>query len=231
MRSGRTMHNNPEPFELTPSVCIQQQLPKQLTVEEYVNKRLRWETLGRKKAFASIARNPTKLLFSEALLLLRAPLTMPFLDEFIREDKAQVALTEETENDVEDSIVTTNLAWQLAGIEWFVDANALPWSKEGLLDMQVQVFWESLIELGLKNNEGEKWDVLKWCFRPALRRYHVFSKRLGKSSCYMEHERDQTFSFYNCAMAARMDADVIRDGIRRNISADILDAINHVVVD
>ncbi|TRZ99109.1 MAG: hypothetical protein D4R84_02630 [Rhodocyclaceae bacterium] len=220
-----------EPFVLTPSpVVIDPEPPKALTVQEFNGLRLKREKHGRKKQYDWLSVAPTLLLFKEALLILKAPLKVTFLGEYCRRDKATVALVEETGEEV-DPQVAPDLAWELAGSEWLVDNNALPWSKEGIFDMQCQVFWESLWELGLHNNAPEKWDVLKWVFRPALRKYYVYSQRLGHSACVQEHERDQTFSFHNCAMAARMDPDDVRDGVRRNIPVEVYQAVIRVVSD
>jgi hypothetical protein len=83
-------------------------------------------------------------------------------------------------------------------------------------------------ELALNNNEQEKWSVLRWIFRPAIWKHYVYDKRIGRSHCFEVHERDETFSFHNCCIAARVDEDTVREGVRRNIPVEVVKAVEKV---
>jgi hypothetical protein len=83
--------------------------------------------------------------------------------------------------------------------------------------------------LALSNNEHEKWSVLKWMYRPAIWRYYVWDRRIQRSHALLVHETDEPFTFHNCCIAARMDEDVIREGVRRHCPADLIEAVARVV--
>ncbi len=109
------------------------------------------------------------------------------------------------------------------GPAWVTDSAGYGWSMAAVHYFQIQLFWDSLEELTLSNNEREKWDVLKWIFKPAIRRFYVFGK-----PPVVWHENDEAFSFHNVCMTVRVDEDVIRDGIRRAANPEIMKAIDRV---
>ena len=171
------------------------------------------------------------VLFDELLDFLKAPLLKNTveLDATFASDVGTVAVIEADEDgcsqDADEAIAIPYEAW---GTAWVKDANGLAWSKEGLLFTQVRLFWRSMEELALNNNEQEKWSVLRWIFRPAIWKHYVYDKRIGKSHCMEVHERDEPFSFHNCCIAARVDGDVVREGVRRNIPVEVIKAVEKV---
>lgn len=183
----------------------------------------------RLKALQRELQNPTLQLFSELLEYLTRPIfTADFLpSEFRNSDRQHVVTTEET-GDEAPELVTDAIPYEAWGPAWVVDGNQLVWSAEGIQTLQNMLFWESMEEMTLHNNEHDKWSVLKWVFMPAIRKYYVFDRRIGASRCLKEHEREQTFSYANCAMAACMDADEVREGFRRNVPAEIIKAVEKV---
>lgn len=77
---------------------------------------------------------------------------------------------------------------------------------------QVRVFWRSMEELVLNNNEQEKLSVRpKWIFRPARYKRYIYDKRIGRSHCLEVHEREEPFTFHNCCIAARVDEEGVRE--------------------
>jgi hypothetical protein len=174
------------------------------------------------------------LLFEEVLEYLRAPLVQVAIPSEFFSDCGKVPVVDEQDDEAETDAMIPYEPW---GTPWFTYhyksrtcSQVIGWSKEALLHLQVRLFWRSLEELGLNGNEQEKWSVLKWIFRPAIRKEHVYIARIGKSRCLQWHERDETFSFHNCCIAARMDEDVIREGVRRNVPAQIIEAVERVVL-
>ena len=171
------------------------------------------------------------VLFDELLDFLKAPLLKNTveLDATFASDVGTVAVIEADEDgcsqDADEAIAIPYEAW---GTAWVKDANGLAWSKEGLLFTQVRLFWRSMEELALNNNEQEKWSVLRWIFRPAIWKHYVYDKRIGRSHCFEVHERDETFSFHNCCIAARVDEDTVREGVRRNIPVEVVKAVEKV---
>lgn len=187
-----------------------------------------------KKLQDRLANSINLVLFDELLDQLKAPLykSKAAIPDEYRSDIASVRLKEENpdvasfvDEDPDEAIAIPYDAW---GTPEVVDDKGLAWSQEGLIYTQVRLFWRSLEELALANNEGEKWSVLRWIFRPAYWSYYVYDKRIGKSHCLRVHERDEPFSFHNCCLASRMDADAVREGVRRNIPEDIIKAVEKV---
>ena len=184
---------------------------------------------------AKLARHLEKsnnlVLFDELLDFLKAPLLKQQIDmdATFASDVGTVGVIEVDEDgstqDSDEAIVIPYEAW---GESWVTDSNGLSWSKEGLLFTQVRLFWRSMEELALNNNEQEKWSVLRWIFRPAIWKHYVYDKRIGRSHCFEVHERDETFSFHNCCIAARVDEDTVREGVRRNIPVEVVKAVEKV---
>jgi len=115
---------------------------------------------------------------------------------------------------------------------WFVsehqaelgaDATNYKWTAEEVHFLRICLFWESWDELSLSNNERDKWDVLKWMFKPALRRFYMYNKPVVQW-----HENDESFSFHNCCRAVGMNEEILRDGLRRNIEPEIIEAVERV---
>ena len=179
------------------------------------------------------------LLFEELYQILQAPIYSPLLD-LLRlplcpnivvpsayvSDVSGVAVVEVDSSEMEGADVA--IPYEAWGQPWFEDRHGLNWSQNGLLLLQVKLFWRSLDELALSNNELEKWSVLKWIFRPMVWKHYVFDRKIGKSQCFPQHERDDPFSFHNCCIAARVLADVVREGVRRNVPAEIIKAVDKV---
>lgn len=176
----------------------------------------------RLKALRNELKNPTLLLFDEVLEFLRKPiLSITDIPQEYRSDRASV---EPAKGEI-DEVIGPDIAYQPWGDVWIEDKNGLSWSADGIHHLQKLLFWESMEEMALINNELEKWSVLKWVFRPAIRKYYVWSKKLGRSRGFQEHERDDTFSFHNCSMAVCMKEDVIRDGFSRNLPVELIQQV------
>jgi hypothetical protein len=104
----------------------------------------------------------------------------------------------------------------------------LKWSREGIIDLQIHLFHRSMEELGNKNNDLDRWSTLRWIFAPAIQ--HIWHKNQeGKIVAEVIHERSSPFSYHNCAIAARVDAEALREGIRRNLAPEVMMAIERVV--
>jgi hypothetical protein len=114
------------------------------------------------------------------------------------------------------------------GRVWFDSENGFPWTSEGIRVLQNKLYWSSVIAVG-KSDEAEKWSALKWIFAPAIRKSFMWDKKRGKSICLETHENDYTFSFHLCAMAARMDEDLTRELIRKNIPDDLYQKVIQTV--
>ncbi|MCK7499509.1 MAG: hypothetical protein MZW92_60775 [Comamonadaceae bacterium] len=54
-------------------------------------------------------------------------------------------------------------------------------------------------------------------------------RRIQRSHALVVHETDEPFTFHNRCIAARMDEDVIREGVRRHCPADLIEAVARVV--
>ena len=200
-------------------------------IDPPVRRRAVSQAAKRAKLARHLEQSNNLVLFDELLDFLKAPLLKNTveLDATFASDVGTVAVIEADEEgcsqDADEAIAIPYEAW---GTAWVKDANGLAWSKEGLLFTQVRLFWRSMEELALNNNEQEKWSVLRWIFRPAIWKHYVYDKRIGKSHCMEVHERDEPFSFHNCCIAARVDGDVVREGVRRNIPVEVIKAVEKV---
>ena len=200
-------------------------------IDPPVRRRAVSQAAKRAKLARHLEQSNNLVLFDELLDFLKAPLLKNTveLDATFASDVGTVAVIEADEDgcsqDADEAIAIPNEAW---GTAWVKDANGLAWSKEGLLFTQVRLFWRSMEELALNNNEQEKWSVLRWIFRPAIWKHYEYDKRIGKSHCMEVHERDEPFSFHNCCIAARVDGDVVREGVRRNIPVEVIKAVEKV---
>ena len=171
-------------------------------------------------------------LFEDLLEFLRAPLfNRSALPADYRSDRALVEFVPDDEIGAAsiDQADLTEIPYVGWGVPVVTDRHGLSWSHDGLIALQCNLFWESMEEMTLSNNEQEKWSVLKWVFQPAWVKRYVWDVRQGGSHCLATHERDHPFSFSNCAMASRIDADIIRDGFRRNLPGAVLDAVTRLV--
>ena len=191
-----------------------------------VRRRVVSEEAKRAKLIRHFEKTNNLPLFEELLDFLKAPLlTAARLPKEYASDVGQVAVVEEEDRskaEIEEArAATIEIPYEPWGESWVVDAKGLHWSREALLFTQVRLFWRSMEELALNNNEQEKWSVLRWIFRPAIWKHYVYDKRIGRSHCFEVHERDETFSFHNCCIAARVDEDTVREGVRRNIPAEV----------
>jgi hypothetical protein len=169
----------------------------------------------------------SRLLF-DALEYLSAPLLsrsgLP--EEFRSTDRREVPVR----YDMPDDYVCSDHA-DIQHVPWgptWIESMSGDWSSDALRAMQYNVFWESMEELSLEKNEMEKWDVLKWIFMPAIRKYYVYSPKLGRSHCLAMHENDYAFSFHLCCMASRIEEEDIREGVIRNIHPDLHKAVMRV---
>ena len=185
----------------------------------------------RKKLLRHMEESNNLMLFDELLDFLKAPLLQPaFLTPGLYE--LSVVSVEDTQEDEEaaneERAKAIDIPYQPFGGEWIADANGLSWSRESLLYMQTKILLRSMDELGLSNNEHDKWSVLKWIFRPPIWKHYIYDKKLGRSHCLEVHRRDEPFSFHNCCIAARMDADVLREGVRRNVPEVVIKAVEKV---
>ena len=200
-------------------------------IDPPVRRRSVSQAAKRAKLARHLEQSNNLVLFDELLDFLKAPLLKNTveLDATFASDVGTVAVIEADEDgcsqDADEAIAIPYEAW---GTAWVKDANGLAWSKEGLLFTQVRLFWRSMEELALNNNEQEKWSVLRWIFRPAIWKHYVYDKRIGKSHCMEVHERDEPFSFHNCCIAARVDEDTVREGVRRNIPVEVVKAVEKV---
>lgn len=170
----------------------------------------------------AMAVNPAKALFDEVLAYLRQPL-FTLGREARKSDWVGVA-EEEPENEAADP-------WERAipcepwGEPWVTDKQGHAYSTDAIAFLMAKIFWSSMDEMSGVENGEQKLDVLKWVFKPSVRKTYVYDARIGKSHCLQWHERDETFSFHNCCMAARVDEEEIRNGFRRNIPAEIIQAV------
>ena len=198
-----------------------------------VRPRLVSEASKRDKLRRHLEKSNNLMLFEDLLEILKAPLF-----EGIRapaeytSDIAGVSCAEEVSSDEEtgevDAAESVAIPYEAWGETWITDSNGQEWSREGLIFTQNRLFWRSMEELALRNNEQEKWSVLRWIFRPAIWKYYVYNTRIGASHCVPVHERDEPFSFHNCAIAARVDAEAVREGVRRNVAADVVKMVEKV---
>lgn len=193
-----------------------------------VRRRVVSQEAKRAKLIRHLESSNNLVLFDELLDFLKAPLLKHFdLPAEYASDVGQVAVVE-VDDDEDERTNTVGIPYDAWGDVWVLDSNGQKWSKEGLLFTQVRLFWRSMEELSLSNNEQEKWSVLRWIFRPAIWKHYVYDKRIGKSHCLEVHENDESFGFHNCCLAARMDEDAVREGVRRNVPAEVIEAVERV---
>lgn len=183
-----------------------------------------------RRALQAHLRQPNLVLFDEALEFLAAPLVAWRVPAPYRSDCLSVpAHPESSAEEQAPSGADSPIAYDPWGPVWITDRLGHGWSKASIDFLQVRLFWRSLEELALSNNEHEKWSVLKWMYRPAIWRYYVWDRRIQRSHALVVHETDEPFTFHNCCIAARMDEDVIREGVRRHCPADLIEAVARVV--
>jgi len=200
----------------------------QSVVSHPVRRRVVSQEAKRAKLLRHLEQSNNLVLFNELLDYLKAPLLRNTqLPTEYASDVGKVAVVED-DGDEEARAENVQIPYEAWGDVWVTDAKGHQWSKEGLLFTQVRLFWRSMEELALSNNEQEKWSVLRWIFRPAIWKHYVYDKRIGKSHCFEVHERDEPFTFHNCCIAARMDADAVREGVRRNIPTEVIKAVERV---
>lgn len=193
-----------------------------------VRRRVVSQEAKRAKLVRHLESSANLVLFDELLDFLKAPLLKQFdLPAEYASDIGQVAVVE-VDDDEDGRADATVIPYDAWGDAWVADSHDQKWSKEGLLFTQVRLFWRSMEELSLSNNEQEKWSVLRWIFRPAIWKYYAYDKRIGKSHCLEVHENDEPFGFHNCCLAARMDEDMVREGVRRNVPAEVIEAVEKV---
>jgi hypothetical protein len=161
-------------------------------------------------------------MFTDLLDFLKAPL-LGSSGQFHREEVQTLA---ETGEEVDG--INSDIPYEPWGAPW-IESHGLKWSQAGVNHLQIQVFWESLEELALLNNEHEKWSVLKWVFMPLRRKLYMYDQRINRSHCLEIHQRDETFSYRNCSMAAKVDGDELREMLRHRLPAELLEAIKKVV--
>ena len=193
-----------------------------------VRRRIVSEEAKRAKLIRHLEASSNLVLFDELLDFLKAPLLKNVeLPTEYASDIGKVAVIEfDDDEDSRDNAVA--MPYEAWGEAWVVDDKEFGWSQEGLLFTQVRLFWRSMEELTLADNEQDKWSVLKWIFRPAIWKHYVYDKSVGKSHCKEVHENDEPFGFHNCCLAARLDEDLVREGVRRNIPVDVIKAVEKV---
>ena len=182
----------------------------------------------RAKLVRHLEQSNNLVLFDELLDYLKAPLLKKvYLPDEFRSDirTCKILKTDCEDEPFADDVVIPFKPW---GDAWVSDGKGHDWSFEGLIFTQVRLLWRSMEELSLSHNEQEKWSALRWFFRPAIWKHYVWDKKLGKSHCFPVHERDDPFSFHNCCIAARVDRDSVLEGIRRNIPAEVVKAVEKV---
>lgn len=159
------------------------------------------------------------LTIEQAIARLANPILAPDASRR-HSEKARVSIAEAEQ---EQDVCEVAVPYEPWGEAWVMDKHDLRWSIEGLKFLRVRVFWESFDELALSNNEREKWDILKWIFKPVIRKHFVFGQPVVEW-----HQNDEFFSFHNCCLAVGMDEDVIREGIVRNVDPEIIEAVLRV---
>jgi hypothetical protein len=132
------------------------------------------------------------------------------------------------EEDEDEEETDVDISYAPSGKVFIQTHRDLKWSREGIIDLQNHLFHRSIEELGNKNNELDQWSVLRWIFAPAIQ-YMWRKTSEGKVVTEEVHERDNPFSFHNCAIAARVDAETLREGIRRNLAPDVIIAIERTM--
>lgn len=202
--------------------------PLQVTANP-VRRRVASQEVKQAKLIRHLERSNNLVLFDELLDFLKAPLLKNHvcIDTTYASDVGKVAVIEADE-DGETNVAAVTIPYEAWGDAWVTDSSGLAWSKEGLMFTQVRLFWRSMEELALNNNEQDKWSALRWIFRPAIWKHYVYDRRIGKSHCFEVHESNEPFSFHNCCIAARVDGDEVREGVRRNIPVEVVKAVERV---
>ena len=205
-------------------------LPQSVTGHTPVRRRVSDEVqpeTKRKKLLRKIEQSGNLVLFDALFQMLKSPLVHALaVPQGYASDIADCAVVDHDDEDSFDlNIAIPYAAWGKPVVE---DKWGNKWSEDGLLFTQIRLFWRSFEELALNNNEQEKWSVLKWIFRPAIWKHYVYDQRRGKSHCLEVHERDDPFSFHNCCLAVRMEEELLRDGVSRNIPVEVLNAVRAV---
>lgn len=161
-----------------------------------------------------------KLLFADIAGFLSKPII-----KFRGKKKQRPEVELLSEDFDEDETRDVSIPYAPWGEPWIVDKNGLSWSFEAVHFLQHIVFWESVEILGMAKCEEWKWNVLKWIFEPAYRHRYIFDKRINRSHKLEWHERDETFSFHNTAIAARVDPEELRELLRRELAPEVIKAI------
>lgn len=178
----------------------------------------------RRKLLRQLSESKNGLLFEDILDLLKAPLIsqLPVAHPYAS-DIGGIPVAQDEDEEMVDQVSIPYEAW---GTPFVTDSKGHQWSMESLLFTQVRIFWRSMEELVLHNNETEKWSVLKWIFRPARYKRYIYDKRMGRSHCLEVHEREEPFTFHNCCIAARVDEEGVREGVRRSLPDEVVQAID-----
>lgn len=132
----------------------------------------------------------------------------------LRSTRELVAENDDDEND--GGLWDAEIKYSAWGSSWITDANGNKWSKDGCLHLQRMLLNRSLEMLKVDGFAKDKYDVLRWAFAPAMRAVHFVGTNWNVVTRKV-HQRDEPFSFHNCCIAAGIDADLLRDGIERNL--------------
>ena len=160
--------------------------------------------LGKRERFLRrYTESPNLKLFDDLWEFLKSPIIQNIPEEY-RSDIGTVGLEEGDEEVREDEdAASVQIPYQPWGNAW-VDVDGMKWSAEAILFTQIRLFWRSFEELALNNNQEEKWSVLKWIFRPAIRKYWWWNKRKNRSEQFAVHEREEPFTFHNSVYETRL---------------------------
>jgi len=193
---------------------------------ELLERRAAKHEAGKKRLMKYLEESSTAPLFDDLFDTLTKALVRVNLPAAYVSDIADVAPAAEESLEVESDLVAIpHVSW---GAPLVIDANGFGWSKEGLVYLQTKLLWRSFEELMLEHNPMDKWDALKWIFRPLVWKDYLWDQNAGRSVCIETHQRTLPFSFHNCCLAAGMDGDVLREGVRRNLPTDVLNAVERV---
>jgi hypothetical protein len=132
------------------------------------------------------------------------------------EDQEVRAVDERLDDDDAAKFAAVDIEYEPWESAWVVDQHGLRWSRAAVVFLQHKLLVRSLEILGLAGYAKDKYDILRWAFAPPFRNVY-FTGDHGELVIRKAHQRDEPFSFHNCAIAAAMDADAIRDGLERNL--------------
>jgi hypothetical protein len=172
-----------------------------------------------------VADTTLRLPFEEFIEALKAPLLpIEAIPKEHRSDRPGVPVPQDPAVEDEGD-PGPDIPYEPWGAPWFQthhSANTpgavqLQWAEYATHFLRIKLFWESLEELTLSNNEREKLSVLKWVFQPDIQRFYYYQR---PTVCV--HVNDIPFSFHNCCLAVGMDEDVIREGVRRNVPPKLM---------